>query len=167
MKKNLTFLTGIVFVITILLACGSSPANDNGKEEAPQKLAGLDEIPKKVIITIEAIKIGGVKRLVMYDSNNPDIVVVDNLETIVNPGDTVCWEIVSSWKLKKIEKIGPKTYGNIINKDAEPIPGTKSYRLIIPENAPWDTKEKYDIECKGWIGKAWPIDPYLRVPPTP
>jgi hypothetical protein len=155
MKKNLILLTGIVFLITILAAGGC-------KKAVPHPAKG----PKKVIITMEAIKVSGKKHLAMYDSNNPGI-VVDNLETLVNPGDTVVWVIISSWKLKKLEKIGPKTYGEIIKKDAKPIPGTKNYTLIIPTKAPRDSTEKYDIECKGWVGKAWPIDPYIRVRPAP
>ena len=167
MKKNLTHLTGIVFLITILVAGGcSNPADDNGKEETPQEVAGLDEIPKKVTIYLKAIKIKGEKHLEMYDSNNPDIVVVDSLVTLVNPGDTVVWEIISYWRMKKITKIGRPTKGEIIDKDAEPIPDSKNFSLIIPEDAPVPSeKEKYDIEFKGWFGKIWPIDPYLKIPP--
>lgn len=154
MKKILTHLTGIVLLITILVAAGCSPA-----------AAPLEKGPEKVIITLKAVKIKGVKHLEMYDSNNPDIIVVDALETLVYPGDTVVWEIISSWRLKKVLRIGGETPGMIIDKDAEPINGTKSFMFIIPVNAPYDTVAKYDINCKGWIGKAWPIDPYLRIPP--
>ncbi len=153
MKKNLVLLTGIVFLFTILIAGGC-------KKAVLHPVKG----PKTVTITVKAVKIKGVKHLEMYDSNNPDSIVVDGLETTVNPGDTVVWEIISGWKLKKLERIGPGTPGIIIDKDAEPISGTKSFMHVIPDNAKAG-KEKYDIKCKGWFSKPWKIDPFLKIPP--
>ena len=92
MKKYLVLLTGIVFLFTILIAGGC-------KQAVPHPVKG----PKTVTITLKAVKIDGKKHLEMYDSNNPDLIVVDGLETTVNPGDTVVWEIISGWKLKKLE----------------------------------------------------------------
>lgn len=169
MKKILTHLTGFAFLITILLAgaCsrGENPplsSSENNGSAIVDKDSTRD--PKTVTISLKAIRKDGGKHLEMYDSNKPGDVVVDNLETLVMPGDTVVWEIISQWRMKKITKIGRQTKGVIIDKDANPIPGTKSFNLIIPEDAPWDTKEEYDIEFKGWLGKTWPIDPYLRIP---
>lgn len=152
MKKILTHLTGIVFLITILLA-GACNQQDQPMEKGP----------KKVIITLKAVKINGEKHLEMYDSNNPDNIVIDKLETLVYPGDTVVWQIISGWKLKKVERIGPVNPGKIIVKDADQVPDSKALILVIPKDAPWDTIEKYDIKCKGWISK-WEIDPYLKLP---
>jgi hypothetical protein len=67
--------------------------------------------------------------------------------------------------IEKIEKIVPVTTGKIIIKDAENIPGTKNFGLKIPGDAPFDTREKYNIvfvDKKNSI--TWPIDPYLRIP---
>jgi hypothetical protein len=153
MKKNLIFPTVTLFVIAILFAGGCKSA-----------VPGPYDNPKKVIIYLKAVRIDGKKHLEMSDSNNPDSTVIDSLATIVNPGDTVVWEITSFRRIKKIEKIGRKTPGQIINKDAEQIPDTKKYKLVVPADAPYDTKEKYDIKFKGWVSKSTTIDPYLRIP---
>ena len=158
MKKNLTFLTGIVFLITILVAGACKPA-------VPPPAKG----PKEVKIKLKVKKIDGEKHLKMYDSNKRSIKVVDTLETLVMPGDTVVWEPRRFLgRIKKIEKISPETEGDIINKDAELIPGTKNFRLIIPVDAPIPSeREKYDIEFEDKSGETWTIDPYLRIRPTP
>ena len=168
MKKILTHLTGIVFLITILVAggCGNSKKQNDSIKEA-KELAEVQDEPTTVTIYLKAIRTKGKKHLEMYDSNDPNIVVVDNLETLVMPGDTVVWEIISQWRMKKMTKIGRQTTGEIIDKDAEQIPDSKNFSLIIPDDAPWDTTEKYDIEFKGWLGRTWTIDPYLKIPPKP
>ena len=154
MKKILTVPTVIVFLITILIAGGCSPAGPVPSEGS-----------KKVKIHLKAVKKDGKKHLKMSDSKKPDIVVVDTLETLVMPGDTVVWELKRFSKIEKIEKIGPNTPGEILNKDAEQIPGTTSFRFIIPDDAPIPSKrEKYDITFVDKRGKTWTIDPYLKIP---
>jgi len=155
MKKILTLLAGIVFLIIILVAGGCNPA-------VPPSVDG----PKEVKIYLKAIEIAGEMHLEMYDSNKPKRIVIDTLETRVNPGDTVVWKLKLLSGIKEIDKIGPKTPGKIINKDAEKIPGTKKFGLKIPDDAPIHSeREKYDIV---FVDKkyniAWPIDPYLRIP---
>ena len=158
MKKILTHLTGIVFLITILVAGGCSPEGNNG---------ALTKGPKKVTIKLKVKKRNGKKHLKMYDSNKPDNKVVDSLETLVMPGDTVVWEPRRFLgRIKKIEKIGPESEGDIINIDAEQIPGTNNFRLIIPNDAPIPSeREKYDIIFKDRHDSTHTIDPYLRIPP--
>lgn len=155
MKKILKFLTGIVFILAILVACSYSEA-----------VTPLEEGPKKVTIHVKAVKIDGKKHLEMYDSNKPELIVIDTLETVVNPGDTVVWKIDYGWRIRKIEKIGPQNPGNIFNRDAELIPGTRDFRIIIPEDAQAG-REKYDIYSKGWLMSPWGIDPYLKLPEQP
>ena len=151
MKKILTLPTVIVFLITILAAGACSPVPPKG--------------PKKVTIYLKAKKINGEKHLRMYDSNNPGNKVIDTLETLVNPGDTVVWKLKFLSRIKEIDKIGPKATGKIINKDAEKIPHTKEFKLIIPVDAPIPSeREKYDIKFKYKDGRIWTIDPYLRIP---
>jgi hypothetical protein len=150
MKKNLTLLTGIVFLITILLAGACSPAK--GKE------------PKKVKIYVQAYEKDGKMHLKMYDSNDPSIVVIDTLHTKVWPGTKVIWKLVKDSGIKKLEKIGPKAPGRVINKDAKKIPGTKKFQFKIPDNAPDNTEDKYDIKFTDKNGDSYTIDPYLRIP---
>ena len=169
MKKILTFLTGIVLLITILVAGACNSASNPEELNEPNEPNELQEPrePETVTIYLKAIRTNGGKHLEMYDSNDHDNVVVDSLETLVMPGDTVVWEIISQWRMKKMTKIGRQTPGKILDKNAEQIPDSKNFSLIIPDNAPWDKTEKYDIEFKGWLGKTWTIDPYLKLPRQP
>jgi len=155
MKKNLLLLTGIVFLTTILIAGSCKPV-----------VQPPEEGPKKVKIHLKVVKEDGDKHLKMYDSNKPGTKAVDALETLVMPGDTVVWEpTILLSRIKNIEKIGTETKGNIITMDAEPVPGTRNFRLIIPENAPIPSeREKYEIKFKDRKGRTWTIDPYLRIP---
>ena len=159
MKKNLTHLTGIVFLITILIA-GACISACNSKEP---------EAPEIVTIYLKAKKIDGKIHLKMYDSNKPKERVVDKLETLVPPGSTVIWK--RSWfsGIKKIEKISSTSgNGNIFKEEAQPIPKSKRFKLEIPKDVSAGEKEKYDIV---FVDKdnitSPPIDPYLRIPLTP
>ena len=148
MKKNLTFLTGIVLLITFLVsgACNSAKENDF----------------KRVIIYLQAHETNGGKHLKMYDSNDKTIVVVDTLHTEVRPGTKVIWKLVKDSGIEKVEKIGPKNPGEIIIKDATRILFTKKFKLKIPKKAT-SGEEKYDIKFKDMDGNTVPIDPYLRI----
>jgi hypothetical protein len=158
MKKNLTFLTGIVLLITVLVAGGFSPAGDDDSSKAS----------KTVIIYLKAIEKedGGGKYLEMSDSND-NSPVADSLHSAdVEPGTKVIWKLADDSGIKKVKKIGPKNKGDVITKNARRflfLFGNK--KLKIPDTAPWDTTEKYDIEFKDTDGKVWHRDPYLRIPP--
>ena len=160
MKKILTLLTGIVFLITILIAGGCKSAGDN---DQPILLRG-----EVTIYLMEAFEKNGKKHLRMYDSNNPDIIVVDTLETLVKPGTKVIWVALDESGIEKLKKIGPKQRGDIIRKDAAGFLYTlftKKKKLKIPDNAPIPSeREKYDIKFKYKDGKTWTIDPYLKIP---
>jgi len=154
MRKNLTLPTLIVLLIA-LLAAGACSLVAPPPEDAP--------ITVKIHFKVE--KKNGNTHLKMYDTFKRKR-VVDTLETLVMPGDTVIWEPTNFFsRIKVVEKIGSEEKGKIINMDAEQIPGTRNFRLIIPENAPIPSeREKYDIEFKDRQGRTWKIDPYLRIP---
>ena len=161
MKKNLTFLTGIVFLITILVAGGC----ESETEDDPK-------VPLRGEVTIylmKAFEDDSGKHLKMYDSNYPDSIVVDTLETLVEPGTKVFWVVLNDSGIKKLKKISPKDGpGKIITGDATGFLYTlftKKKKLNIPDNAPKPCeREGYDIMFKYKDGKTWKIDPYLKIP---
>jgi len=155
MKKILTHLTGIVFLITILLACACGPP-----VPPPAKS------PKTVTIHLKVKKVDGVKHLRMHNSNKPGHKVIDTLETLVMPGDTVIWKPKTFLgRIKKLEKISPENLGEIFKENAHSIPGCIDMRFIVPVNAPIPSKrEKYDIEFVDKKDSTYVIDPYLRIP---
>ena len=160
MKKNLTFLTGIVLLITVLVAGGFSPAGDDDSSKDS----------KTVIIYLKAIEKedGGDMYLEMYDSNDESAVADSLHSAVVEPGTKVIWKLVVDSGIKKVKKIGPKNKGVVIPKNARRflcLFGNK--RLKIPDTAPWDTTEKYFIEFKDTDGKIWHRGPYLRLPRQP
>ncbi len=164
MKKILILLTGIVFIITILVAGACS----NGK--TPIGLA-KEEIIKdstRVTIYLKAIEIGGEKHLQMYDSNKPDDKVVDTLSTWVVPGTKVIWKLDQNSGIKKINKIGSsKEVRNIFKNDARKRFLSKGFKLKLSDDIDGE-EEKYDIEITDTDGTPWPpIDPYLRIPRKP
>lgn len=155
MKKKLIFLTGIVLLITVLAA---GACNRDAKPSDSET----------VKIYLKATTINGKKHLKMYDSNDRSVVVIDSLHIAnVEPGDEVIWKLKWFSGVKKVKEIGPGKPGKIIDKNAEIIPGSKKFKLKIPDNAPRDSKEKYDIIFEDKDGNTWHIDPYLRIPKKP
>ena len=156
MKKTLTFLTGILFLITILIT-GFKPANDNDDSNGPEDL-------KKVEIYCKAYVKDGVMHFEMYDSNNPTI-VGDNITTDVMPGAKVTWIWLQDSEIQEFVKINPKKAGPIMTGNAKKVSGTKKLQLNVPKKAKIPSpKEKYDIVFKDKDGNIHPIDPYLRIP---
>ena len=156
MKKTLAFLTGILFLITILVT-GFKPANDNYDTIVSQN-------EKKVEIYCKAYVKDGVLHFEMYDSNNPTI-VGDNITTDVEPGTKVTWTWLPDSEVQEFVKIGPKKAGPIMTGNAKKVPGTKKLQLKVPKKAKIPSpKEKYDIVFKDKDGNIHPIDPYLRIP---
>jgi hypothetical protein len=155
MKKILAHLTGIVFLITILIAGGCN--QEPGAKPAEDK--------KKVEIYCKAIEIDGKKHLIMYDSKDLYNVVVDSLVTDVKPGTRVIWKLVQGSGIEEFVKIGPKNPGQIMTGNAEKVFLTKKLKFKIPKEAPIPSeREKYDIKVKDIEGNIWEIDPYLRIP---
>jgi len=152
MKKNLTLPTVTLFLVAILFAGGCNSAQP------------VHRGPKVIRIKLKAVEINGEMHLKMSDSNGKKG-VIDTLETIVIPGDSVIWQLKFLSGIEKIDTISPKTAGKIMNKKAGNIPGTKKFGLKIPDNAPVPSpREKYNIVFEDKDGHQWPIDPYLRIP---
>ena len=156
MKKILTHLIGIVFLITILIAGACSPEGNNGKLQV-----GLEEVS----IYLKAHEIDGKMHLKMYDSNDPTIVVVDTLHTYVRDSTLVIWRLADQSGIKKILKISPKNgRGNIIIRDARGFLTSQKKKLKIPDKQTPDDEEEYLIKFKDSDGNPHTIDPYLRIP---
>ena len=156
MKKATTYLTGIVFIITILIASGFTQAVDPDKPS---------ENLKKVEIYLKVYIKDGEKHLEMYDSNNPAKRVIDDLYTDVEPGTKVVWRRAKDSGIRSIKKVSPIDPGDIFTGDARTILLNKRFRTRIPEGeVKRDKEEKYIIIFKDKKEKEeTPIDPYLRV----
>ncbi len=153
MKKILALLTGIVFLITILIAGGCSPA------KVPPPARDLSV----VIIYVKAKKIGEKNHLEMYDSNDTTK-VVDDLETLVTDSSVVFWVLAEDSGLKKIKKIRPKKDGKIIPGNAKGIWLFTQYKKhIVPGNQTPDDVQRYYIKVKDMDSETWEIDPYLKI----
>ena len=156
MKKILTLLTGILFLITILAAGSCTPPEGDDDQSANLR---------KVDISCKAVVIDGEWHLEMYDSNNPSNVVVDNLITDVKPKTTVTWMWTSDSEIKKFVRIHPThSNGNIIPGPAKKVAFTNKLRLKIPNDATVG-EEKYDIQFLDPDGDTVTIDPHLKIPP--
>lgn len=158
MKKIITHLTGIVLLIAILIAGGcKQTATDENEGFAPQS--------KEVKIYMRAIKKAGKKHLKMYDTNDRGHKVVDMLKTEVQPGSIVIWERTWFSRIEEIKSISSKIdNGLIFTKDAQPIPGTKRFKLEVPQDVSSGYEEEYYIEFVDKKGKTWTIDPHLIIP---
>lgn len=152
MKKILTHLTGIVFLISILIAGACSPA------EVPEAKRDMSVVH----IYVKATKDN---HLEMYDSNNSSIVVVDDLVTDVKDSTQVFWVLADSSGLRKIKKIYPKDpIGKIFPKKAKGIWLFTNYKKhIVPEKQTPGDINRYYIKVKDINGNRWEIDPYLRI----
>jgi len=171
MKKILTFLTGIVFLITILIvgSCKKDAnPDDKNQKEAIRTLVEGDTIdnPKRVKIYVKDTLIDGNMHLKMYDSNEPDTVVVDTLHTWVLPKMKVIWKIDPESRIERIETISSSTKSrNIFHTDAKERFFHRGLKLRLLDGIK-GKEEKYDIVITDKDGKTWPpIDPYLKIPP--
>jgi len=156
MKRILTLLTGIVFLITILIVGGCLKAcKQNGSTK-------VENDSTKVEIYLKDTLIDGRMHLKMYNAKHPDKKVVDSLYTDVYPGYTVIWKKAVDSEIKKVNHIRPiEEGGKIFSKDA--IEDRGLYKYIIPSDAPSGT-EKYEIVFTDKNDTIWCIDPYLRIP---
>ena len=163
MKKILTLLTGIVFLITILAAGGCN----KGPKQKVDPVADNDST--KVDIYLKAVSIDGNMHLEMYDSKKEGCVVIDGLVTVVYPGYTVTWKKAHESNINKVEDIRPiDDFGNIfdnLNKETDP---ESLWTLEIPGTAEPDTvKYEIDFTVMNDMDTTYTIDPYLRIPPSP
>ncbi|MEN8203968.1 MAG: hypothetical protein ABFS28_15320 [Bacteroidota bacterium] len=159
MKKNLILLTGIVFLIAVLVAGGCC----NSKKE--KGLTNSENETTRVHIYLkDTLLIDGSMHLLMHDSKKPEDVVVDSLETVVYPGDTVVFYKAHKSKVKKVEDIRQieevfELFSEIVKVDSG------LYVLIIDPYAPDSIRVKYEIDFTVKQDTTiWTIDPYLKIP---
>jgi len=145
-----------VFLTAILVICGFKWTGNNESESSPNT----------VRIYLKIIEIDGEKHLSMYDSNNPDNVVVDNLYTDVQPGMKVIWKRKLFSGIRQINKIGSaEGERNIFIEDAKIRSLGKGFVLELRDDITGPVEEKYDIVFIDKDDKkTWPIDPFLRIP---
>ena len=163
MKKILARFTGTVVVVAILVACGSIPEINNDIQRV-----SWEELDT-VIIYLKAIEIDGEKHLEMYDSNDPTITVVDNLETFVRDSTVVYWVLAPSSGLRKINWVKPKeSGGNILPGGATGLWLLNKYKKhVVPDGQEFDDIQAYKIKVKDENNESWEIDPHLKIPPGP
>jgi len=109
-----------------------------------------------------------VNKFALFDSNRHGD--INELETVVNAGDTIIWKLDCCSGIKKITRIYSKEVKHIVflsqPKKRLLCKGFK-LRLDIPE-AKEERIEKYTIECILCNkNKELIIDPFIRVPPPP
>lgn len=186
MKKNLTFLKGIVFLSAILVAvgCSTSPKKDTNGDpgaKAPavnsnnDLLDSLRLASKKIYIICKAeVAEDGSLQFTMADKD--DIVVaklisidplnfVANDTTEVKAKNMVVWQWAKSSIVQEFKTISPeKNDGDIMRGDAEPLEkdSRKKLKYDIPDDAK-EGLEKYFIQFT-WDDKTVTIDPYLKLP---
>ncbi len=184
MKKNLVPLTGIVFVLSILLAGSCKPSvktdeakNSNKKLIDSMQLA-LDSIQrasnKTIYITCKAVVVDGILQFSMSDKD--DIVVattsenrlifVAELKTEVKAKKKVVWTWAESSQVQEFLIISPKeTGGDIMRGNAEQSEpdSRKKFKYDIPDDVTNQDEEKYIIQFI-WDEETVTIDPYLKLP---
>ena len=160
MKKILTHLTGIVVIITILIA--GSCKNQNGKttEDSGPKQALVDST--KVDIYLKAVLIDGSMHLEMYDSKKPGCEVIDNLVTVY-PGYTVKWQEVKDSNIEDVLDIRLVEADSIFSLSKDSIGLMSLFKLEIPKDAKPDTIKYEIVSTVKQGGGTWCIDPYLRI----
>jgi hypothetical protein len=171
MKKNLTFLTGIVFFIAILVAgsCQNSPKKNASEETGTDpKAEAFDS--NDVKIYLKDTLINGTMHLLMSDSKKPDCKIIDNHTAYVHPRYTVTWKIATDSKIdeiKHIRQVGadPTFFGAVPEVDTIEA-FRKVYKLVLPDTITYDTIVKYEIVFTLEEDTTTHIiDPYLRIPP--
>ena len=153
MKKILTLLTGIVFLVAILVTC-------NGRNAAGND--GDSKDSKTVTIYLKVLDLDGEMHLLMRDSNDTTYQVVDNLITEVNRGDIVKWKKDNPGSgILTINQIRPTKKKGLFLERAELV--NDIHQIEIPDNAEPGIA-KYVIVFTHTNGDIWFIDPYLKIP---
>ena len=161
MKKILTHLTVIVFLIAILIAggCKSATAQDDSNDTK-------EPLEKVTIYVMLFEDENGEKHLKLSEFDNPDSMVIDSLHvTDVDPGTKVVWMRATDSGIKKFERIFPVNPGEILPEEATTILFHKRYRARVPDKEiEPNTKQEYLINYvpKGENG-VMTSDPYLRI----
>ena len=168
MKKIHTHLTGIVFVITLLVAVscqnGQKPKDtEEAQNNQPQESSDRSDSD----IFLKAIKIDGIVHLEMYDTKKDTkkdtCKVIDNLLTVVYRGKTVRWKGVKDSNIEEVIAINLIGAAPELQISDDKLDDETLFKLEIPGNANLDTI-KYDIVfITTWDTDTTTIDPYLRI----
>ena len=156
MKNILSHLTGIVFLITILVTggCGSQTSEDDPNVSGEEL--------KKVVIEVRIYEVDGKKYLKLFESDKPESIEIDSLHVAdVMPGTKVVWKRANDSGIRKFKRIGPVKPGKILPEDASTMLLNKRYRATVPniEIEP-GTKEEYIIVFVSKDGETIERDPY-------
>jgi hypothetical protein len=120
---------------------------------------------KTVNIYMRSVKQDGMNHLAMFDSKGNG--AIDTLETFVDAGDDVVWQLDCMSGIKSITKISPELKNSkIFITGVKKRLFCKGFRLHVSEDIKTDTREKYFIDyipCNS--EKTVTIDPYLHFPP--
>ena len=173
MKKNLVLLTGIVFVLTILLAggCkfgekkeGTEPAENSSEPVEDVSATEAKDSTEVSVYLRDTTQVDGTVHLQMYNEKHPDKKVIDDLETVVYPGYTVIFSKAQGSKIDEVTNVRTVEEDVDIFSEDE-IRDQEYYRIEINHNA--DTgRFKYEISfiVKG-LKDTIIIDPFLKIPP--
>ena len=157
MKKNLTFLTGIVFLITILVAAGcDSGKKQNGSTNDDNGVPKVAADPTDVDIYLKDSLINNTMHLFMYDEKKSECGVIDDHLIVVKRGYTVKWKNAKGSKIDEILHIRPvgdsTFFGAVPEVETTEVDSTEVFsiskgifKLEIPDTAKLDTLIKYEI----------------------
>jgi hypothetical protein len=113
-----------------------------------------------ICIYLRSIEQGDRFRLAMFDTNRNG--AIDDLITVVHPGDTVVWKLDQKSGIKAIKQISAKTAkGTIFSKQPVKKFFCRHFVLHIPKDARGE--EAYLIEYILYNGKSMTLDPYIRI----
>jgi hypothetical protein len=119
-----------------------------------------------VKIYLRSIVYEGGKHLAMFDSNRSGD--IDNLQTNVEPGDTIIWKPDFNSGIKRITGIYSKNGERIIfETDPKKQLFCGGFEFKVPKNAPRGIEEAYSIEYILCDDTKGILDPYIRIPPPP
>lgn len=178
MKKILTHLTGIGFLIAILIAGAcSSGVKQNSTEEEKKGVSTLTPPPNnKHIYLKDSLLNDGTMHLFMGDKKSECGVIDDHL-IVAKRGHTVKWKNADGSKINEIMYIRPvgdtAFFGAVPEIETTGVSSSEVFevnngvhRLVIPESAPLDTLVKYEIAFTVEDDDTiYVIDPYLKIPP--
>ena len=181
MKKNVSLLTGIVFLIALMIAGG---CKTGVQTEDPLKVKDIatdsmvTELLRTPIIVCEAVEDSdGNLQFQMWDHNAYDLATSsedDRLKinhpfvTDVQDNNVVIWKWSHDSEVKEFVEIGPLDPNpKIFPGKANPQNSLHRVYLIITKNTAVENDiDGYYIKFI-WKGDTVTVDPYLQVPPTP
>jgi hypothetical protein len=105
--------------------------------------------------------------LALFDSNHNG--AIDNLTTVVHPGDTIIWEPDCHSGIRRIIEISPKEDEKNVFQNL-PVKRflCSGFKLKLPNNLKVKKEgEGYSIKYVLKTGDKNTIDPYIRVDPPP